>query len=551
MNNLKMIAPVLLVLLVGCAKPGLRGVIPTVGEYGEAQRQIRGTSLPPPRNLPRDQWHPTLNRVIGKIGPAAYRTCLDVGALNCEQVKNSVFIVDDDRINAFVDEEHKVSVHTGLLYYAASDEEIAAVLAHEYGHIFADHIRKTQANAGAGFLAGALAGLAVTAMTGVNVTEEGMETGQSLGGFAYSQAFELESDYYSGLILEKAGIDLRHGQNLLIRLARTSQGSTGMWGKNAKLMAITHPANDQRIARWLGARNAIQASKHIKRDHSQAYYVYENQLRKEARDRLMGGSLVKRSMTRWVNPQTGHSGMFQIGDLEYKKECSRDFVRVDQVDHVQGKSGKSKHWFLRNGFAWEPMESASCKAKRTFDLLGNAAYQQFDPDNLDPLSISSEEPAVEISRSPKKQTEKNPGFSTELLDEPKQKLDSADSPAYVYFFRPLRDGNARTEPPVMFTSKNNQRITHLASLDNGRFFTVALEPGIYSFFSNERNHPVRLTLYPGKKKYIEMDSSKWSNRAKLLWVKKEEIALEEISHLQPLDRKYVEDPRVVVPKSHP
>jgi hypothetical protein len=62
---------------------------------------------------------------------------------------------------------------------------------------------------------------------------------------------------------------------------------------------------------------------------------------------------------------------------------------------------------------------------------------------------------------------------------------------------------------------------------------------------------VRLTLYPGKKKYIEMDSSKWSNRAKLLWVKKEEIALEEISHLQPLDRKYVEDPRVVVPKSHP
>ena len=538
----------LLALLVGCSKPGLRGVIPSVGEYDKAQREIRGTSLPAPRNLPRDKWHPTLNRVIKKIRLAAYRTCLDVGALNCGQVKNPVFIVDDGSINAFVDEEHKVSVHTGLLYYAASDEEIAAVLAHEYGHIFADHIRKRQANAGAGLLAGALVGLAATAATGVNVTEEGVEAGQRLGGFAYSQAFELESDYYSGLILEKAGIDLRHGRNLLIRLARTSQGSAGTWEENAKLMATTHPANDQRIARWLGVRNAIEASKRIKKDHSQAYHVYENQLRKEARDRLMVSSIVKRSMTRWVNPQTGHSGMFLIGDLEYKKECSRDFVRIDQVDHVQGKSAKSEHWFLRNGSAWEPMESASCKAKMTFDLLANiTSYREFDPDKLDPLSISSKKldpadsPEVAVNRLPKKQAQKNPELSTDLLDEPAHKL------AYVYFFRPLRDGNARTEPPVMFTRKNTKHITHLASLDNGRFFSVALEPGIYSFFSNERNYPVNLTLYAGKKNYIEMDSSRWSNRAKLLWVKKEEMALEEIRNLQPLDRKYVKDPRVIVP----
>ena len=408
MNKLKMITPALVLMVVGCTKPGLRGVIPSVGEYGKAQQEIRGSSLPPPRNLSRDQWHPTLNQVIEKIGPTAYRTCLDVGALNCGQVKNPVFILDDDRINAFVDEKHRVSVHAGLLTHAASDEEITAVLAHEYGHIIADHIRKRQANAGVGFLAGALTGVAVTAATGVNVTEEGMEAGQKLGGFAYSQAFELEADYYSGLILEKAGIDLRHGQNLLIRLARTSQGSTGTWEKNAKLMATTHPANDQRIARWLGVRNAIEVSKHIKRDHSQADHVYENQLRKEARDRLMGSSFIKRSMARWVNPQTGHSGMFQIGDLKYKKECSRNFVRIDQVDHFQGKSGKSEHWFLRDGYAWEPMESASCKANGTFDLLANATYQKFDPDKPDPLSISSKKldptdsPEVAVNRLPQK-----------------------------------------------------------------------------------------------------------------------------------------------------
>ena len=98
----------------------------------------------------------------------------------------------------------------------------------------------------------------------------------------------------------------------------------------------------------------------------------------------------------------------------------------------------------------------------------------------------------------------------------------------------------------MFTRKNTKHIIHLASLDNGRFFKVALEPGIYSFFSNERNHPVHVTLYPGKKNYIEMDSSKWSNRAKLLLVKKEEMALEKISDLQPLDRQYIKDSRVIV-----
>ncbi len=363
MNHLRLMVLVFLALLAGCAKPGLRGVRPYVAELGEAQRNISYTSLPPSRNLSRGRWHPTLKQVMEKIQPMAYRTCIDVGAMNCDQI-GDVYIVDDSRINAFVDGKHKVSVHTGLLYYAASDEEIAAVLAHEYGHIFADHIRKSQANAGAGLLAGALAGLAVTAATGVNVTQESMEAGANSGGMVFSQEFELESDYYASLILEKAGIDLVHGRNLLIRLARSAQGRTGtgygMWGEKAKLMATTHPANDFRIARWTSVSRAIEASKRIQRDPNQASYVYENQLRQDARKRLLSGSLIKSNMTRWVSPENGHSGMLTLAKVEHNRKCLRTCVHVSQVDYAQGKSKNSKQWFCKVDGKWEPRKSVSC-----------------------------------------------------------------------------------------------------------------------------------------------------------------------------------------------
>ena len=196
MNHLKLTtAPLFLVLLAGCAKPGLRSVNPYGTELVEANLSIRTQQLEPSRNLPRSDWQPTLDRVVARILPAARTTCAEVSAWNCDKINQPIRIIDDPAINAFVDPQHQISAHAGLLVHAASDEEIAAVLAHEFGHVFARHIEKQQGNATIGMLAAAAAGLAIAGTTGVDVTKEAMEAGYKIGATAYSQASELEADW--------------------------------------------------------------------------------------------------------------------------------------------------------------------------------------------------------------------------------------------------------------------------------------------------------------------------------------------------------------------
>ena len=129
-----------LLLLSGClAVPvGLRGVPPNWGELFDAHKAIVNYPVPQSRLLKEEEWRPTLDRVLALIGPSAKETCYLVGADHCEPVGQQVYIVEDPTVNAYVDQSNVITVHSGLLHYAASDEEIAAVLAHEYGHIFAD-----------------------------------------------------------------------------------------------------------------------------------------------------------------------------------------------------------------------------------------------------------------------------------------------------------------------------------------------------------------------------------------------------------------------------
>ena len=366
-NHLKLTtAPLFLVLLAGCAKPGLQGVSPYWSEVGEADQAISSRHLSPSRELPRRTWKPTLDRIAGKIVPAARATCLAVGASNCSKADNPIEIVDDPTINAFVDGQHKISVHAGLLTHAASDEEIAVVLAHEYGHIFARHIEKQQQNAGLGLLAGAAAGLVIAGTTGIDVTKESMEVGYGTGASVYSQESELEADYYAALILENSGIDLDYGRDVLIRLARSSRNPTGtgagMWGEKARLMAHAHPADNFRIARWLGVSRSIEDSKRLGEDPKKRVYENDNRFRQDAWDRLLGS--LHKVTVRWVNSQNGHSGTLSFKNAKYERECELSCVQIEQADYVQEQQKKSLHWMCKVDGKWLPKESVICEEER-------------------------------------------------------------------------------------------------------------------------------------------------------------------------------------------
>ena len=339
-----------------------------------------------------------------------------------------------------------------MLTYASSDEEIAAVIAHEYGHIFAGHIERSEENAGLGVLTGLLGGLAVVAAGGPNVIQEAGDAGQGIGFRVNSKEFELEADYYSALILRNSGIDLEHGRNLLIRIARMAQGHPGGgWTGDARLMATTHPADNYRIARWMGISSAIEDSDRFSGNPTASGYEQEltEWLRQNAWDRLLSGPAVESHTTRWVNPENGHSGMFTVAAVDYGRKCNLTCIRVSQVEDIQGQRAQTdSEWICKID------EDKWVDERFVSPVSCGSAFEEI----AERATISDEQPV-----------------STD-----------AGGPAYVYVFRPGNDGHPALDLPLMFTRTGRDR-TLLAVIDDGRFIKVELESGEYLFFSDHQS----------------------------------------------------------------
>ena len=51
-------------------------------------------------------------------------------------------VIQTDEVNAFANADKQICVYTGLLKFVDSDAELAAVIAHEIGHIVNNHVAK-------------------------------------------------------------------------------------------------------------------------------------------------------------------------------------------------------------------------------------------------------------------------------------------------------------------------------------------------------------------------------------------------------------------------
>ena len=299
---------ILLALFLGaCSGVDRPGVPATGAEKHEARRLLQASALPRQRQLDEAAQYASLDRVIRHIRPAAHRVCLRMKGANCGAILARNPVRSNDReINAHVDGSHRVTMNAGLLRAAGSDEEIAAVLAHEYGHIIADHIDKRMGDAGVGAVGGLLVGTLVgTAICDRSdgdclgdMARRGGQFGLGIGALAYSQQHELEADYYSALIMAEAGVPMTAGEQMLTRLARTSEGRKGGYGQLGMAMARTHPANDERVARWIANRRALEYA-------LAKGFSTDAELASDARRRVLETGLGE---ARWANPRTGHSG---------------------------------------------------------------------------------------------------------------------------------------------------------------------------------------------------------------------------------------------------
>jgi predicted Zn-dependent protease len=158
----------------------------------------------------------------------------------------SFFVLDSPEINAFASPGGHILVTRGLLELTTSEDELAAVLAHEIAHVALGHglasvqsVRLAQIASDFALQAGKVSGSDVadfTAAFGGAISD----IAKTLVISGYSQSFELQADLEARRILVQAGYDPLALEHLIARLPhRTSSSQEGF--------AVTHPDPDIRI----------------------------------------------------------------------------------------------------------------------------------------------------------------------------------------------------------------------------------------------------------------------------------------------------------------
>jgi predicted Zn-dependent protease len=148
-------------------------------------------------------------------------------------------VIDEPKtINAWALPGGKVAVYTGLLHLGISDDELAAVMAHEVGHVIAQHSRERLSQAVATDIGlsvlGASGKLGQGALQAVNL---------ALGigvGLPFSRLQESEADFVGLNLMAQAGYNPRAAITLWQKM---SQGD-----KNGPPEFLsTHPSSDRRM----------------------------------------------------------------------------------------------------------------------------------------------------------------------------------------------------------------------------------------------------------------------------------------------------------------
>lgn len=155
--------------------------------------------------------------------------------------------VKDDILNAYADGKN-VFITSAMLRFAASDDELAVVVAHEIGHNAMGHIDAKKKNATLGAIFGAILDVAA-ATQGVNTGGDFTNLGAEFGAMTFSQDFEREADYVGMYILARADRPITKAPDFWRRMATESPGSIKF--------ASSHPTTAERFVRLESAAAEI------------------------------------------------------------------------------------------------------------------------------------------------------------------------------------------------------------------------------------------------------------------------------------------------------
>ena len=158
------------------------------------------------------------------------------------------FAIRDASINAFALPGGFIGVHTGLITASESESEVAAVLAHEIGHVVQRHIARMIAQQKQVSLV-AMAGMMLALLAARSNPQAAM--GSMLMGseaarssmLSFSREAEREADRVGFEIMRQSGFDTQAMTAFFMRLQQASR----FYESNAPAYLRTHPVTSERI----------------------------------------------------------------------------------------------------------------------------------------------------------------------------------------------------------------------------------------------------------------------------------------------------------------
>ncbi len=255
------------VFFVGCSKPVLDIPDPQKRHLQQAKSTLSYTSIAPaPTFTGLVGMQQKLDRVTANLRSATFRVCHRFGLEmdRCEKASNAPIKLHHDvnDINAYADHNDTVGVYGGLTNRLTEDE-VAAVIAHEFSHVMLGHSNKTLTNALVGMLIGAGVIAALADSEDIPLQSQDLETAMDLGGFigsrVYSKDMEIEADHIAIHILKEAGYSTKVMRDAIIRLSRIKEKAS--YDKSIGKVGFlrTHPTDERRMAHILKTMEEVKS----------------------------------------------------------------------------------------------------------------------------------------------------------------------------------------------------------------------------------------------------------------------------------------------------
>jgi predicted Zn-dependent protease len=284
------------------------------------------------------------------------------------------FLVKDSTMNAFALPGGVIGVHTGLLIAAQSESELAAVLAHEVGHVTQRHIARMLAQQRQGSVL-QIASLVLAALAARSNPQAAMGA-VALGGSATQQMLlsfnrdaEREADRVGIEMLRDAGFD----PNGMVAFFGRLQQATRVYESSAPAYLRTHPLTTERIA---DMQARIRESRYRQRADSLEFQLSRAKLKALAEPTVDGLKLVRAGFERQLRDKTTDDERAAWYGIAIAALAQRDYAGADRALAEVRRRTPAGHAFLERLAADIRLRSGDPKAAVAIAQAAATRYPQ-------------------------------------------------------------------------------------------------------------------------------------------------------------------------------